>query len=168
MIMNTKSQKGFTLVELLLYVSLAAVLLLGMSIILAVVLGSRVKQSTIAEVDGQGILVMEQITQAVRNADSIIVPVPQASGGLLRLNIGGAETRFGSQGTVIGTQEVPGPPIILTSPRVEASNLLFENFSRVGTMGTVRVSFTLTHINPADRNEFDYSKTFISSASLRK
>jgi len=51
---------------------------------------------------------------------------------------------------------------------VTVSGLTFQNLSRSATPGTVRIQFTLTHVNPAGRNEYSFAKTFIGSATLRQ
>lgn len=67
---------GFTLIELLLYVSIAAILLLSIMTFIGALLESRVKNTSIAEVEQQGVQVLQQVTQAVRNSETIITPSP--------------------------------------------------------------------------------------------
>lgn len=70
------SPAGFTLLELLLYVSISAVLLLSTVEFLDALLRSRVKNMVIAEVEQQGAQVLQQVTQAVRNSEAITTPAP--------------------------------------------------------------------------------------------
>lgn len=140
------SQSGFTLIELLLYVGIASSILLISTLFLQTLLESRVKNQTIAEVEQQGLQVMQIITQAGRNAvDTNFTSVFSLSGGVIREN-----------------------GIALTNSRVTASALNFQNLSRASTPGTVRISFTLTHVNPVGRQEYNFSKTFYASATLRQ
>lgn len=163
-------QKGFTLVELLLYLGLAAVLLLVISVFLAMLLQSRVKNQTVAEVEGQGAMVMNLITQTIRNAEGINSPAAGASAASLSLDAAGVSndpTVFDLSSGTLRIQEGAAAPVALTSSQVTASSLSFQNLSRAGTPGTVRVQFTLSYINPSGRNQYNYSKTFYASASLR-
>ena len=138
-------QKGFTLIELLLYVSIVGAIIVAVAGFLSLRMQSRVKKQAISEVEQQGVQVMQVSTQNGRNATNInFSSVCDLSGGTIRQNT-----------------------IALTNSRVVASNLTFQNLSRTGTPGTIRVQFTLTHINPEGRNEYNYSKTFYGSASLR-
>lgn len=140
------TQKGFTLIELLLYVSISALLLLVISLFLQMLLESRIKNQTIAEVEQQGLQVMQIITQAGRNAADInFTNTFDLSSGVIREN-----------------------SIALTNSRVTASGLTFQNFSRTNTPGTIRISFTLAHVNPEGRNEYSFTKTFTGSATLRQ
>ncbi len=139
------SHAGFTLIELLLYVSIIGAMILSVSGFLFLIMQSRVKNQTIAEVEQQGVSVIQLVTQTGRNAaDTNFTTAFDLSGGVLRQD-----------------------SIALTNSRVVASNLTFTNLSRVGTPGTIRIQFTLSHVNPAGRNEYDYSKTFYATASLR-
>jgi type II secretory pathway pseudopilin PulG len=55
----------------------------------------------------------------------------------------------------------------LTNGKVELSNLSFKNLTRSGTPGVVQISFTISRLNPNNRNEYDYQKTFVGTAALR-
>ena len=165
------TQQGFTLVELLLYVSASAIFLLVISLFLATLLQSRVKNQTIAEVEQQGLQVMQVITQTARNAKAIHSPAQGTSASSLSLDViiaSNDPTVFDlSNGTIRITEGI-GSPVSLTNARVVASGTVFQNLSRSDTPGTIRIQFTLTHVNPAGRNEYDFQKTFIGSASLRQ
>jgi Tfp pilus assembly protein FimT len=63
--------KGFTLVEMSLYVAICAILLLVLSSFLSFLLGARVRSQAITEVNQQGFQVMNLITQTIRNGRSI-------------------------------------------------------------------------------------------------
>ena len=141
-----QANQGFTLIELLLYVSIVGAIILSVSGILSLLMQSRVKNQTIAEVEQQGAAVMQVITQAGRNASDInFTSSFDISNGIIRENT-----------------------VALTNSRVVASGLTFQNLSRAGTPGTIRIQFTLTHINPSGRNEYDYNKTFYGTSSVRK
>src|SRR5690606_11193106 len=85
-IFNT-GQKGYTLIELLLYMSILGSLLLGISLYFVTSTTARVKNQTVVEVDRQGALIMDYITQTIRGADSITLPGAGASSGSLTLAV---------------------------------------------------------------------------------
>jgi len=154
--------KGFTLVELLLYVSIVAVVILFAAAFLSLLMQSRLKNQTIAEVEQQGVQVMQTITQTIRNADTINSPAQGETAASLSID----STIFDlSSGVIRITQG--GTPISLTNFQVTASSLSFYNLSRTDTPGTIRIQFTLAFVNPSGRNEYDYSKTFYQTATLR-
>ncbi len=167
---SKKATTGFTLIELLLYLSISSILLLVTSLFLSTLLESRVKNQTIAEVEQQGIQVMQLITQSVRNAKVINSPTQGNVANVLSINtifIGANPTIFESYLGGIRVKEGPSLITPLTNSRVTVSSLSFSNLSRAGTPGIIRIQFTLTANNPTGRNEYSFSKVFIGSASLR-
>lgn len=167
---HRSESKGFTLLELLLYIGMVAFIVLAIISFVFMLLQSRTKNQTVAEVEQQGMQVVQLITQTIRNAESINSPAQSSSDTSLSLdvvNAGDDPTIFDfSEGTIKIT-EGAGSAVSLINSRVVASDLTFENLSRSNTPGTIRLQFTLTHINPENKNEYDYTKTFYSNASLR-
>lgn len=159
-----KNQRGFTLIELLLYISIAAIIVFTTASLLQLTLQSRIKNQTIAEVEQEGAQVMQLITQTVRNATAISSPTIGASGTSLSVDT----TVFDLSSGAVRIKEGVAAAVNLTSSKVTASNLNFQNLSRAGTPNTIRVSFTITYINSSGRNEYDFTKTFYGSAGLRK
>src|SRR4030042_2610598 len=110
------SHAGFTLVELLLYVSIIGAVILSMAGFLSLLMQSRVKNQTISEVEQQGVQVMQIITQTSRNAASLNSPTQGQTASSLSLDA----TVFDlSSGTIRITEG--GSPISLTNSRVTAS-----------------------------------------------
>ncbi len=68
-------QKGFTLIELTLYVSLMSMFLLALFLFLTAIFEAREKQQIMAEVEQQGIQIMQTMTRAINRAESISVPM---------------------------------------------------------------------------------------------
>jgi len=165
------TQRGFTLVELLLYVGISAFILLVVSVFLSFLLQSRIKNQTIAEVEQQGFQAMQIMTQTIRNAGTINFPSRGASSTSLSVNTYVASnnpTVFDLSTGAIRVTEGTGSPIALINSRVTASAPTFQNLTRTSTPGVVRIQFTLTYWNPAGRNEYQYQKIFIGTAALRQ
>lgn len=162
--------KGFTLIEFLLYFTIASMTIFVISIFLNTLLEFQTKSQTIAEVEQEGVQVMQILTQDARNAQAINTPGTGASSASLSLStydLNKNPTVFDLSSNAIRITEDANQPIFLTSDRVIASNLNFQNLSLSGTKGTVRIQFTLTYTNPGSLNQFNYSKTFIDSATIR-
>lgn len=164
-----KNKKGFTLIELLLYVGVTSFILTAVVLFMATLIQTQTKSRTISEVNQQGALVLQVITQAVRNAVDINSPAI----GLTATSLSIGRTDSLKNPTIFSVnagafQVVEGASsYILTNSKVTAVNLVFTNLSRVNTPGAVKIEFILAHVNPTNRNEFDYSKTFSATASLR-
>ena len=165
-----KDNRGFTLVELLLYVGLLSMVMFSAALFLSMLLQSRTKNQVVAEVEQQGVLAGQRIMQVVRNSTLINTPAVGASGSSLSVNMPQAAlspTVFALSSGVITMTEGAGTAVSLTNNLVSVTGLTFTNQSRASTPGTVRIQFTVSYINNSGRNEFDYSKTFDSDASLR-
>jgi prepilin-type N-terminal cleavage/methylation domain-containing protein len=167
---ETRPRSGFTLIELLLYIVILVIILSAVSALLFGILQSRVKNQTVAEVEQQGIQVMQIITQTLRNATAISSPGAGASSPTLSINtttVANNPTVFDLSGGVIRITEGLGSSVALNNALVTASGLTFQNLTGSSTPGTIRITFTLTRLNPSGRNEYDYVQTFYGSATLR-
>ena len=163
-------KKGFTLVESLLYIAILSVMVVALSAFLTMSYTSRVKASVIAEVEQQGSQTLNLITQNIRNSASVTTPAIAGSGASLTLTeytVADSPTVINQSGNALRITEGANIAINITSNRVVVSNLLFQNLTRSGTPGNVKISFTLTHVNPDNRGEYIYSKSFTATASLR-
>lgn len=168
--MKKAKQLGFTLVEILLYIAISATLISIISFFIVNSLQSRVKNQVIAEVNSEGIFVSQVISQTIRNAQTINSPAVGISSSSLSLNVNDAvlnPTVFDLSSSRIRLTEGVSASINLTSSKIIVSNLTFQNLSRSNTPGLIKFAFTLTYINSSGRNEYDFSKTFYATASLR-
>ena len=162
--------KGFTLIELLLYISLAGIISFVLIIFLSDILQSRVKNRTIALVEQQGVEVLQRIVEAGRNAEFINSPATSTSAVTLSLKMTSTTinpTVFDLANGAIRTQEGVGTSEVLTNNLVNASGLMFYNLGRAGTYGNFMVYFTLAASSTSNNYEYNYSKTFFTSVSLR-
>lgn len=165
-----KNEKGFTLIELTLYMGISAALLLALSVFFSVLLQTRTKSESIATVDDQGAAVLALMTRTARNAVEITAPAAGGNGTSLTLVVddpGLSPTVFSVSGGVLMMTEGLADPVALTSDSVTVTGMSVENVSRTGTPGSVRVSFTLSRVNQGGRNAYTYEKVFKGSASLR-
>lgn len=167
---NKTAQKGFTLIELLLYISISSVMLLTVSLFLNTLLESRIKSKVIAEVESQGTQAMYTILQNIRNAESVYFPSEGDQLDTISLEMADSAfdpTLFGVIAGEIRSRYGTDAITSITNDQVTATGFGFHNVSRPNTPGIIKVEFTLEYINDSGRNEYDYSKTFTGSASLR-
>ena len=168
--MTLENRKGFTLIELILYVSVSALVALAATGLILLILQGRVKSQTIAEVEQVGNQVMNLITQTTRNSLRINSPSTGATSSALSLahpSSTNNPTIFDIASSTIRITEGASLSVPLTSSRILTSSLVFQNLSRANTSGTIKIQFTLIHQNPGGRNEYDYAKTFYGSATVR-
>ena len=171
--------RGFTLVELLLYISVTTVLLISIVLFLQVLLETNIKNQTIAEVEGQGIQIMNILTDALYAASAVTTPATSTSSSTLELvytDAGKNPVIIEKVSSVLRITEGHAYPVpfegvasttALSNSRVTVSSIRFDNLSASSTPGIIGIRFTLTHTNPEGRQEFDYGKTFYDSVVLR-
>jgi type II secretory pathway pseudopilin PulG len=163
--------KGFTLVEMSLYVAICAILLLVLSSFLSFLLGARVRSQAITEVNQQGFQVMNLITQTIRNGRSIQVPAQGTSSSTLSITTGDAllnPTIFSVSSTTMIITEGSKWTLPITNSRVGVTNLQFQNVSSSSSIEKIiRVSFTIDYPSPEGRSEYSFTKSFSGSATLR-
>ncbi|MBP9866457.1 MAG: prepilin-type N-terminal cleavage/methylation domain-containing protein [Candidatus Pacebacteria bacterium] len=165
-------KKGFSLVEMILYVAISSFVLLSLSLFLTSLLGSRVKNQSISDVNDQGLQVMQMITHTIRNARSVDFPVIGATSTSLSLTVVDpllSPTVFDIASGTIRIKEGSSDPIPLTNSHVAVSSFIFQNISSISSLDRiVRISFTVDHVNNNARNENSFTKNFIGSATLRQ
>lgn len=167
-------KRGFTLLELILYVSMASLLLGATTLFFSLFLDSRARATAATEVEVQGATAMEQVTRLVRSSTSITLGSGTAcSSTVRRLFLGTDDPQ--TNPTVIeldpttctlyikeGTQK--GWPI--TNEAVSVSGF---SVSILGSpQASARVGFTLSAKNPGNRTDGQYTRAFIETATRRE
>ncbi len=169
--MTPELQKGFTLIELLTAVAIYSLLVLALSALFALLLGAQAKHHAVAEVEAVGVHAVSVLTQAIRQAASVTSPSSGATDNALTLeayDAGVDPTVFDVVFGVLQITQGSGSAVALTPSSLSVSNFQVENLTRSGTAGNVRVSFTLSRINPDGQQAFSYERTFYGTASLRQ
>lgn len=169
MSMQQSSQRGVTLLELLLYISIFSMVMLATVAFFGTVTSARVKNQSIAEVNDQGAQAMDLMLQTIRNASSITSPAATASAASLTVVVPTATlspTIINLNGTELQVKQGAAAAVPITSSDVQITSITFKNLTRSGTPGIVQVSFVMKHYNPDNHNEYDYQKTFTGSAEL--
>lgn len=167
---QAKFREGNTLVELLLYMAILSLIILAVSSMVYLTFQSRIKSQVIAEVEQQGNQTMEIILRTIRNSSSVNTPTTGASGNTLSLATYSAPTSpsvFSINNGALTIKEGSAGTINLTSDKLMIDNLLFTNLSYPQTPGNVKIEFTLQYKNNDNISEYNYKKTFYSTASLR-
>ena len=164
------TQKGFSLLELLLAVTITSVLLLTLVFFTQDILEVQVKQRSIREVTEQGERIMTNILDLVHNAESVTVPTGGGSGTTLELvyaNTSQNPTEITLSGGTIFFEENNNGTIPLHNDFVTTSNLLFTDRTQTDAWDTVDVEFTLEYNSTSARNEYEYTKTWYGTAVIR-
>lgn len=163
-------EKGFTLIEFIFYICLVAVILTVIGAIGLNVLFGKAKLMSIEEVSQNARIVLERVAERIRNADAVNSPVRGSSASSLSLRMADSAkdpTVFDLSDGFLQIQEGFGLVTALTSDEVVITDLQFSNISYMNTPGTVRIQMTIKLVNLDNRQEYNFEKTFYTTASLR-
>ena len=163
--------KGTGFIELIIYMAVAIIMLAAISSFVISNKKMEGSNKAIAEVEFQGADIVSIVTQAVRNSQSINSPAAGVSGSTLSIVTDTAEnnpTIFDLSDGKIRIKEGNSSAIELNSDQVEISNLNFQNLADTGAPGSIRISFDIHYLNPGNKPELNYQKTYYDSASLRQ
>lgn len=169
------NQSGFSLIEMLVYITIFATMI-GAVVGLAVITsGQKVNSQVAGDINYQGESVMALITQTVHQANSITAPTAGNSSGSLTLTMAASSvnpTVFSSYNDSttnrFQVQEGSSPVVQnnLTNAHASVSSLSFTNLSLTGTKGSVLINFTLTYKTSSARQEYSFSKVFYGAATI--
>ena len=166
--MKRISYKGFTLVEMLLYIALSSSILLITVVFLAALLDVSVSNQVKSEINQQGAVAITVLSQTIRNAKGIVTPAPGATSSSISIATIKASTSPTIFDVATGTlrmKEGSSSPILLTSSRVIVSGLIFSNTSASSTDGgSVEFSFVLSNVSSSTRKEYQASSSFTGFA----
>lgn len=163
--------RGFTLVELLLYLGIVIIIIPAITGLVFVMLEARVKARAMNEINYQGDRVVRIINQAIRNSENVINPSKQNFSNNLSLQVADASknpTIFDLSNGRIRVKEGVSSEIDLTNAQVTVSGLNFQNNGLENSPDSIQFQFQINFNNLEGRNEYYYSKVFYGSASLRK
>jgi len=170
LITNNK-QKGFTLMEVLVYMGLLSIIILTISLFIHWSIYSHTRAKAMREVSDNSREAMRLMIHEIQEAKSIYTPNTTST----QLSL---ETKKylpeGEEASYIDFylcekklcfKKESQDPVALTGDRLEVNNLVF---TQIGTSPpSVQIELTLNYKNPQDRPEFRVSIDLTSTASLR-
>lgn len=169
LVTHTK-QKGFTLLELILYITLATILLSAVSVLFSTVVFDQGKHRAIRETDENAARALRTLTEIVRNADSIDSPVASASDSTLSLTTkDGAlnPTVISVADGVLEITEGASASVPLTPPDISVDSITFSNISNGGSSASLRIQMMLS-FRSSGVGFYQYSNTYYATADTRK
>ncbi len=155
-------QKGYTLIELVIYIGILAILLGVLSSIFTSIVDVQLESSATSSVNQDGRYLLSKLVYDVKNASAIVVPsTPGTSSSTLQLTINSINYTYSVNGSsnlqvVNGTT---GETNVLNSYDTSVSGLTFLHIGNGGSSDNVRVSFTVTG-KTIERNGVHETKSF--------
>lgn len=166
-----KNKKGYTLIELVVYVGLSSIILITTGTIATTLIEQRERSSIRNDIDLQGNRMVNEMTRAIRDATEIAAPIQGATGTTLTLtrdSVAVNPTTFLWNGTELSIIEGVNPAVDLHPTNMEVRNLKFQNTTATGTPGIVSFQFDVLFPALEGQAKKNYAPTFYGSAALRK
>lgn len=183
-ITNKKNGAGFTLIELILYISVASLVILGVSAFFSVEKKIEVKNKSISAVEEEGAAVADIISQKLSEAAGVCTPATsgEQSDSLVLdsdcVSHTSDEVTFSlddnnqllmSQGGGASISERAGEGIALTDSRVSIRSISFTNTTDTeGGPAEVDFTFEMRSKSYSSTEEYSYSKPFSGGATIKK
>jgi len=168
-IMNT-FKRGFTLVELVLGIAITSVILGLLVMFLRDTISVQQKQKTIRELDEQGSMIMETIISAVQSADSVTTPTTGSSGNELELAYTASSddpTVFSLDTGVLSVERGGGGEVDLHNTHITVTDFTVDNRTQTDAWDTVSIILELSYNSPSNLYEYNYQKTWNTTAVVR-
>lgn len=169
------SKRGFTIIELILYVALLSIVMTGIISFSLDMLGGRVKSRSQREVQDNLRFAMKRMQYEIRNAASIqsispadvCLAVPDSTYNPTRFYLVGNRLTVGWGGGSADCQTV-NQTAYLTGNQVEVERLAFTNGSSPdGKSQHILISLTIRSVNAGLRQEWNAREHATTSAELR-
>ena len=164
-----KNQKGFTLIEVLVYLALFAILMGGMVIMAYNIFESSDRDQTKVLMQGEGDFLVSKINWALTGVKAMVTPL-DTSGSILTVNKwidSGVATTVDIRisGTDMVISRGGGVPIVLNNSNVQIENLLFTHNYNGANQEDVQASFTVIS---KTMNGVSVSQDFSTTKYMRK
>lgn len=162
---KNKTQKGFTLIELIIYMGLLTVLVLVFTDIFTSVVDNQLSSSNTSEVSIDGRYIYSRFMYDIARAQSLTQPASYGSpSSTLTLLINGENHTYAlANGTI--AIENPNGTFALNGDGTTVSDLTFTRIGSTSAKSTVKLNFTITG-RVTTRGIFD-QKVFQTTAGLR-
>jgi type II secretory pathway component PulJ len=147
--MNVR-KSGFTLVELLIFLGMFAVISIAFISVLVAVTRVQVRQASAVEVGEQSQFLLQKLQYYIEGSSLVDIPQDTATSTLkLYTGVNAQDPTYiflsTSTGIVYLQQTATGTPQALTSNRVTVSNLTFTRRANAPAHDAVNIAFTLTY-----------------------
>ncbi len=157
----TQKNKGYSLLELLIYIALFAVISIVLVRSLIVVMRTYASAQANRRLQNNGELIMERITREVRDAESISSGTFGTNPGVLALSGEDGNTTFSVVSDAVQVND-DGTIGALSTNKVSVTSLVFRRITTPVGEG-VKIELTLTTANAVIK-----SASFYSTALLRQ
>ncbi len=170
--LRNKKNKGFTLMEVLVYIGILVLILAAIFSFLIWSIRSSAKARVMRETSDNARRAMETIIYEIKGARAVYFPTTTSTQLSLETihylpeNERTTYIDFYICGTQLCLKKESQNPIALTSDKVEVTNLFFTPVV-TGLIPSVQIEIEIDYKNPHNRPEYQASVNLKSTASLR-
>lgn len=163
-----KHNKGFTLIEITLYMGLLSVLLGLLVSSLFLINQARIKSHMLMVIEQEGQQIARTLQQAIK--DSREVNLPTIGTNSSQLSLSRFQTSLNPTVFALNNNKIviteSNAANLLSSNQTIVQNLLIQNVSTSGKPGLIRFQFTIASSSELS-NRYQFSKTFYGSEVIR-
>lgn len=140
----SNSKKGFTLVELAIYMGISMVILLTLTELLAAIINTKLTTQATTGIGQDGRYIYTRFIYDINRADSVSVPaiLGDTSSSLVFI-VNGTEYSYGIQNGNLVLSD-PQDPERLNGVDTQISNLAFKRIGNINGKHTFRISYVIT------------------------
>lgn len=162
--------KGFTLIEVMLYVAISAGMLFAVASLYQLINEHKAANYAESRVNQSGMNALRVLSDALRRAESVYQPTHEEITDILILTMEDPAlnpTTFAlSEGTIV-MQEGEEEPVPITSSDVDVYYVQFENLSTTDISDSIHFEIGVAFGLNSERATTDYTSTFYGSATTR-
>lgn len=166
-------KKGFTLVELIIYVAMIGVVVIGFLNFGLNVIYTGEKSEIRQEVQRNATYALQRVLSKIKEANAVNAGSStfDSHPGVLSLEMEDSAvdpTVFDISGGILRMTEGVSSPVNLIPAELEATNLVFSNLSVSGRTSNIKIELTARHRNYNVSNLAEAEMVIEGSASIRK
>lgn len=171
----TDDQKGFSLIELMLYIAILAGIVTSLVVFSISISNSRNKNYVAQEVHANGRVALDLVAQRIMASTGVntgsstfgtdpgVLSLIMADGGKNPTVID-----LDSNDGVLRIKEGVSAAVPITSSEVKIMNLVFTDLTSTGNRGNIRIEMTVDYDNSSGDPVFEYTKSWQTAVSLRQ
>jgi len=175
--MTKKHQKGFTIIEMLVYVAVLSIMIVSVVSFFIWTVNANAKAKAIREVTNNSRIAMDSMIYEIKEAGSIYNPTTAYFSNPRQLSLqttkyiplgeASSYVDFYLCGTRLCMKKESQPAVAMTSERVKVTNLVFSEIQTSPGAVSIQINLTVEYNAPSSRPEYQSSLDSVSVVSLR-
>jgi len=140
---HIKTTKGFTIIELILFMGLFSIILLVLTTLFGEIVQKQLELQSMSDVESDGAYIFSKLEYDIARADGVIFPVASGdSENSLVLDIGGTTYTYNLVGDKLQL-DAGGETFDLNNARTEITNIGFQRLGNPGSTTTIKTTLDL-------------------------